>query len=71
MQVQLPNGNTITVSTYDFLFKLKDEDVDEFYQSCMADNLGVYIDNPFSNKMIQGRLEVEEFSDNLPEEPLD
>jgi len=60
MQIQLPTGNTITVSTYEFLFVLKDEDVDEFYQACMADNLGVYIDNPFSNKILHGKLEVED-----------
>lgn len=39
---------------------LKEEDVDEFYQSCIADDLGIEIDNPFSNKIIHGKLEIEE-----------
>lgn len=58
--INLPTGNTIYVSTYEYYFLLPEEEVDEFYQSCIADNLGVYIDDPFSNKVAQGKLEVED-----------
>ena len=50
MNINLPTGNTITVSVYEWLFILREEDMHEFYQSCIADDLGVYIDNPFSFK---------------------
>jgi len=59
LRVNLPNGNTISISAYEFYFLLDDKDVDEFYQSCLADNLGVYINNPFSS-IERGRLEVDE-----------
>ena len=60
MNIQLPTGNTITISVYEYLFLLDDKDVDLFYQSCMADNIGVYIDNPFSNRYSTGgKIEVD------------
>lgn len=64
MQLSLPTGKVISLSVYQWLFMLKEEDVDEFYQTCVADDLGIEIDNPFSNKIVHGRLEVE---DTLPE----
>jgi hypothetical protein len=65
MNIQLPTGNTISISAYEYLFVLKDEDVELFYQSCMADNIGVYIDNPFSNRAHSGTIdESEELSDD-------
>ena len=62
MNIQLPTGKTISVSVYEFYFLLKDDDMDDFYQSCMADDLGTELNNPFSNRASQGRLEI-------PEEP--
>lgn len=59
MNIQLPTGNTITISVYEFFFLLDDKDVDLFYQSCIADDMGDYIDNPFSNSA-SGKVRVEE-----------
>jgi len=59
MRVQLPNGLTIEVSVMDYLFILEEEDMDLFYQECMADNLGIDIVNPFSRKNIQS-LDIDE-----------
>jgi len=60
MNIQLPTGNTISVSAYEYYFILKEDEVDLFYQSCIADDLGTYIDNPFSNKSYSSKLEVDE-----------
>ncbi len=65
MNIQLATGTTITISAYEFYFMLKDEDVDEFYQSCIADNLGIFVENPFSQKMLVGRIEVDEDIEDL------
>jgi hypothetical protein len=64
--INLPSGNTIWVSTYEYYFKLDEKDVEAFFQSCMADNLGIYIDNPFSGRISMGKLDTEE-----TEEPPD
>lgn len=61
--ISLPNGKVIYVSTYDYYFQLEEKDVDEFFQSCMADDLGSHIDDPFSQKASFGKLEVEELPD--------
>ncbi len=58
--ISLPSGKVIYISTYEWLFQLEENNVDEFFQSCMADDLGVFIENPFSAAMPQGKLEVEE-----------
>jgi len=58
MNIQLPTGNTISVSAYEYYFILKEDEIDLFYQSCIADDLGTYIDNPFSNR--KHSLEVKE-----------
>lgn len=60
MNIELPTGKTLYMSTYEYLFILKDEDVAMFYQSCIADDLGVCIENPFSNRANNAKLEVEE-----------
>jgi len=60
MQIQLPTGKTISVSVFDYYFILKDEDVDLFYQSCIADDLGEEVNNPFSGRASTGKIEVEE-----------
>lgn len=64
MNINLPTGNTISITVFEWLFILKDEDVDEFYQSCIADDLGTYIDNPFSHKAT-GKLEVDDEEDEI------
>lgn len=64
MNLQLPTGNTVWVSAYEFFFLLKDEDVDLFFQACIADNVGTYIDNPFSGKAFGERLEFDEEEDS-------
>jgi hypothetical protein len=58
--IELPTGKTLYVSTYDYFFSLEEEDMDEFYQNCIADNLGVEIQNPFAMKSVEGKLEVED-----------
>lgn len=63
LNIQLPTGNTISVSAYEYYFMLDDNDMDEFYQSCMADDLGRYIDNPFSNR--KHSLEVKEDEEDI------
>jgi hypothetical protein len=64
--IQLRTGNTIYISVYEYYFKLKDEDMDLFFQSCEADNLGVLIEDPFSNKIQMGVLEKE--AEEIPDE---
>lgn len=49
MRVNLPNGKTVEVNTSEW-FAMNDAEVEEFYQSCMADDLGIAIENPFSSK---------------------
>lgn len=59
--IQLPTGKTINISLYDFLFRVSDDEVDIFFQSCIADDLGSFIEDPFSNAGGQsGRVETEE-----------
>ena len=65
--IQLRTGNTVYVSAYEYYFKLDDNDIDLFFQSCEADNLGIVIDNPFSNRIVMGTLDEE--IDQIPEEP--
>jgi hypothetical protein len=60
MNIQLPTGKTLSVSTYEYLFVLKEEDVDLFFQACIADDLGQEINHPFSNKASKGKLDFEE-----------
>lgn len=63
MNIQLSTGKTITISSYEYFFILKDEEIDIFYQSCIADDLGMHIDDPFSNVSAYGRLEVDDNSE--------
>jgi len=65
--IQLRTGNTVYVSAYEYYFKLDDKDIDLFFQSCEADNLGIMIDNPFSNRIVMGTLDQE--TESIPEEP--
>lgn len=67
MNIQLPTGKTISVSVYEYFFILKDEEMDLFYQDCMADNLGEDINNPFSNRGSMGKIEIEEDEPDLPD----
>lgn len=68
--ISLPTGKVIYVSTFDYYFMLQEEDVDEFFQSCIADDLGKFIDEPFSQRIARGKLEVEDIP-NIEEIPLD
>lgn len=72
MYISLPTGKVITVSYYEWLFMLKEEDLDEFFQSCIADDLGHVIENPFSSKNAD-KLEVEEENnvENYFENPIE
>ncbi len=58
--ISLPTGKVIYVSTFDWLFVLDEKDVPDFYQSCVADDLGRFIEDPFSQRMTKGKLEVED-----------
>lgn len=42
---------------------LEEKDVDMFFQSCIADDLGIEVQNPFSNKCSSGELEIDECQD--------
>lgn len=65
--ISLPTGKVIYLSVYEYYFQLEDKDVDAFFQSCIADDLGTFEENPFSSKVYQGRLEVEEVPKELEE----
>lgn len=67
MLINLPTGKVIYVSVDDFLFRLKEEDVDQFYQSCIADDLGEYIDFPFASQAGNGSISLD---DQEPPEDL-
>lgn len=67
--ISLPTGKVIYVSTYDYLFQLEEKDVDEFFQSCIADDLGTFVDDPFCQRVSPGKLEVDDIPDI--EEPKD
>lgn len=71
--ISLPNGKVIYVSTYEYYFQLDEKDVDEFFQSCMADDLGSFADDPFSQRISLGKLEVEESEEfpDIPDEVID
>jgi hypothetical protein len=65
MNIQLQTGKTINISAYEYYFILKDEEVDFFFQSCVADDLGTEINNPFANRASAGKLDL----DDLPDIP--
>lgn len=58
--VNLQTGNTIYVPDYIWYFKLKDEEIHLFLQECVADDLGVYIDRPFSGTGLKTKLEEDD-----------
>jgi hypothetical protein len=71
--IQLQTGKTIYVSSYEYYILLEEKDVDEFFRNCMADDLGIYIEDPFSNRASKGTLDIEdspeiEELEQLPEE---
>lgn len=65
--ISLPTGKVMYLSTFEFYFKLEDKDMDEFYQSCVADDLGIYEDNPFSYRRVQGKVEEIEQTPDIEE----
>jgi hypothetical protein len=68
--ISLPTGKVIYLSVYEYYFQLEDKDVDAFFQSCVADDLGFFEENPFSSRVHQGRLEVEETPVEIEETPV-
>lgn len=60
MNINLPTGKTIFISAYEYFFVLKEEDVDAFFQSCIADDLGEEINNPFSNRFASDKIAVDD-----------
>lgn len=63
--ISLPTGKVIYISLYEWLFQLEEKNVDEFYQNCVADDLGTFIDNPFSSIMPQGQINIDEVPDEV------
>jgi len=60
-QISIPNGKVVYVSTYEYLFVLKDEDVSDFYQQLMAEDAGVPApDDPFSFRKSSTKIDYEE-----------
>lgn len=70
MNIELPTGKTLSISVYEFLFILKDEDVDAFYQQCIAEDLGMMVENPFSNKGNSAAIKEEEVQE-IPDAPIE
>ena len=64
--IQIPTGKTIYVSTFEYYFLLREEDVDEFFQSCIADDIGEFMEDPFSNRMARAFVK-EEIEEEIPE----
>lgn len=58
--IQLPTGKTINIPIAQFLFGIKDDEVDLFFQSCIADDLGTFLEHPFANNAARGFVEVED-----------
>lgn len=58
--ISLPTGKVIYLSVYEWLFQLDESTIDEFYQSCIADDLGNFIDDPFSQRKHHGKIEVDD-----------
>ena len=63
MNISLPTGKVLSISVYEYLFLIPEEEVDLFFQSCIADDLGTIIEDPFSNREYFGKLEIDEVSD--------
>ena len=68
--ISLPTGKVIYLSVYEFYFQLDEKNVEEFFQSCIADDLGTFVDDPFSQRIAQGKLEVEDQPD-IEEAPIE
>jgi len=63
--ISLPTGKVIYISVHEYFFQLEEKDVDDFFRNCIADDLGSFIEDPFSMKTPQGKLEM----DDVPEIP--
>lgn len=61
--ISLPTGKVIYLTVYEYYFQLDDKNIDEFFQACIADDLGSFVEDPFSQRKVQGKLEVEEVPD--------
>jgi len=58
--ISLPTGKVIYLSVLEYYFQLEEKNVDDFFQSCIADDLGSFVEDPFSLRIPQGKLEVED-----------
>jgi hypothetical protein len=68
--IQLATGKTIYVSSYEYYFGIDDENAESFFQSCIADDLGSFVENPFNNSpVISGRLEIEVIEGTIEDIP--
>jgi hypothetical protein len=68
--IQLPTGKTINIPIAQFLFGIQDDEVDLFFQNCIADDLGSHVENPFANSSSRGIVQVED-EPEIEEAPLD
>lgn len=66
--LSLPTGKTVYISSYQYYFELREEDIDEFFQTCIADDLGSFIENPFSELRGANKVEDEEIPDEILKE---
>jgi hypothetical protein len=64
MNISLPNGKFISMNIEDWL-AIPDDKLDEFYQNCIADDLGDEID-PF-NENVKSKLNIQKEIDDEPE----
>lgn len=69
--IQLPTGKTIYIPIQTFLFDIKDDEIDLFYQTCIADDLGTFVEDPFSQRGMKGDVKVNETEETVPEEPTE
>lgn len=69
--ISLPTGKVIYLSVYEYYFQLDEKDVDAFFQSCVADDLGTFEENPFTSRVFQGRLEVDEAPAEIEESAIE
>ena len=60
-QISLPTGKVVYLSTYEYYFLLKEQDVDEFYQQLIADDAGIPApEDPFSSRRMSTKIDYEE-----------
>lgn len=63
MFLQLPNGKTISIST-EYYFSIPDDKLSEFFQDCIASDIGLEINYPFISLPNSGEFPT----DDIPEQ---